>query len=468
MSEESLPASGTYTFTERVGVKSEPKMSAPDRDYYTAGEKANYDKTVENDNHLWISYVSYSGSRSYVPVKDLGPSTSSTPTETVKPVAEKAPAKVEVVGYDEYKTNFTIKGTGTPDTKQIAHVRAAVWSADKGQDDLKWYEPKVVNNQVSATVDIANHSNTSDKYTVHVYTTYTDNQTVGTNLGAFEVIKPEPKLATIEVQDYQENKTYFTVKVTGYENSKEVKDVRVAVWSKDKGQDDVKWYTPEVTNNRAAATISIANHSNTSDQYTVHVYTTYSDGSTIGTDAGTFNIKKPNLATIYGTDQVNSVSDSIKKVLQIAGDLLGVEIGGAAHKKIVDDYNAVSPLPVGYKVAYDDDWCDVFTTVVFQRAGLSHLIGRECGVERHTKIFKSLGIWNEDGSTTPKTGDIITFNWDQNYQANDGFADHIGIVTHVQDGIIHTIERNNDQQVRRRTYKIGHGNIRGFARPNYS
>ncbi|WP_026216562.1 SH3 domain-containing protein, partial [Streptococcus entericus] len=122
VSEESLPSSGTYTFTERVGVKSEPKMSAPDRDYYTAGEKANYDKTVENDNHLWISYVSYSGSRSYVPVKELGTPTASTPTETAKPVAEKALAKVEVVGYDEYKTNFTIKVTGTPDTKQIAHV----------------------------------------------------------------------------------------------------------------------------------------------------------------------------------------------------------------------------------------------------------------------------------------------------------------------------------------------------------
>uniref|UniRef100_UPI00036719D2 GBS Bsp-like repeat-containing protein n=1 Tax=Streptococcus entericus TaxID=155680 RepID=UPI00036719D2 len=400
--------------------------------------------------------------------KEVPKATATESKEQIRPSDDKKLASIQVVDYKKDKGDFTVKVTQTEGGKSVKDVRIAVWSDNKGQDDLKWYTPKVENKQANAKVYISNHSNTSDKYHVHVYTTYTDNQTVGTNLGAFEVIKPEPKLATIEVQDYQENKTYFTVKVTGSENSKEVKDVRIAVWSKDKGQDDVKWYTPEVTNNRAAATISIANHSNTSDQYTVHVYTTYSDGSTIGTDAGTFNIKKPNLATIYGTDQVNNVSDSIKKVLQIAGDLLGVEIGGAAHKKIVDDYNAVSPLPVGYKVAYDDDWCDVFTTVVFQRAGLSHLIGRECGVERHTKIFKSLGIWNEDGSTTPKTGDIITFNWDQNYQANDGFADHIGIVTHVQDGIIHTIEGNNDQQVRRRTYKIGHGNIRGFARPNYS
>ncbi len=55
-----------------------------------------------------------------------------------------------------------------------------------------------------------------------------------------------------------------------------------------------------------------------------------------------------------------------------------------------------------------DDWCDIFVTTVFQREGLSGLIGRECGVERHIQIFKRLGIWNEDGTTTPKAGDIIT------------------------------------------------------------
>ena len=92
--------------------------------------------------------------------------------------------------------------------------------------------------------------------------------------------------------------------------------------------------------------------------------------------------------------------------------------------------------------------------------GLSGLIGRECGVERHIQIFKRLGIWNEDGTTTPKAGDIITFNWDQNSQQNNGFADHIGIVESVSNGIIHTIEGNSNNQVRRNTYRIGHGNIR--------
>ena len=119
---------------------------------------------------------------------------------------------------------------------------------------------------------------------------------------------------------------------------------------------------------------------------------------------------------------------------------MGVRGGTAAHQQLVNDYNSVKPLPVGYAVKTTDDWCDIFVTTVFQREGLSGLIGRECGVERHIQIFKRLGIWNEDGTTTPKAGDIITFNWDQNTQQNNGFADHIGIVESVSNGIIHTIE----------------------------
>ena len=128
----------------------------------------------------------------------------------------------------------------------------------------------------------------------------------------------------------------------------------------------------------------------------------------------------------------------------------------------------MKPLPGGYAVKNTGDWCDIFVTVVFQREGLSHLVGRECGVERHIQIFKKLGIWNEDGTTTPQSGDIITFNWDKDTQQNDGWADHIGIVERVENGWIHTIEGNSSNGVvRRNTYRVGHGNIRGFARPHY-
>ena len=159
---------------------------------------------------------------------------------------------------------------------------------------------------------------------------------------------------------------------------------------------------------------------------------------------------------------------SANKVLDIARGLLGATKYGSAHLNLVKEYNTIRPLPVGYAVTNHDDWCDIFVTVVFKRAGLSNLIGAECGVERHIQIFKKLGIWIEDGRQTPKAGDIITFHWGQYSQPNDGFANHIGIVEKVENGRIHTMEGNSNNAVRRLTYPIGHGQIRGFARPKYS
>lgn len=146
---------------------------------------------------------------------------------------------------------------------------------------------------------------------------------------------------------------------------------------------------------------------------------------------------------------------------------IGVVMGTPAHKAIIDKYNSVTPLPVSYKVKYTDDWCDAFVSFLAIKTGATGLIGRECGVERHIQIFKEKGIWLEDGRITPKAGDIITFNWDTMVQQNDGFADHIGIVEKVVGNTVHTIEGNTSRMVSRRTYPVGWGYIRGYARPKY-
>ena len=160
-------------------------------------------------------------------------------------------------------------------------------------------------------------------------------------------------------------------------------------------------------------------------------------------------------------------STALNNVLSIAQSYLGVEMGSAEHKKIVDAYNSVNPKPVGYTVKYSDDWCDVFVTTVFQQAGLSSLIGRECGVQRHIGIMQQKGIWQ--GKVLPQAGDVITFDWD-----GGGFADHIGIVESVKDGVVTTIEGNSspytssgNTKVNRKTYNWNASYIKGYARPNY-
>ncbi|MGV3210151.1 LD-carboxypeptidase LdcB/DacB, partial [Streptococcus suis] len=82
-----LAPQGTYTFTERVGIKREAKMTSPDVAFYDKGMKVNYDKVITADNHQWLSYISFSGGRSYIPVAKLTdkadkPAVSNLSTET--------------------------------------------------------------------------------------------------------------------------------------------------------------------------------------------------------------------------------------------------------------------------------------------------------------------------------------------------------------------------------------------------
>lgn len=161
------------------------------------------------------------------------------------------------------------------------------------------------------------------------------------------------------------------------------------------------------------------------------------------------------------------MTTSVNNILNEARKYLGVTQGSPEHKMIVDTYNSVKPLPSGYQMTYFDDWCDAFISFLAIQTDSTDLIGRECGVQRHIDIFKDLGIWTEDGTKTPKPGDIITFAWSVASQPNDNWADHIGIVEEVTGDTITTIEGNSDASVRRNTYNIGDGYIRGYAQPSY-
>lgn len=169
-------------------------------------------------------------------------------------------------------------------------------------------------------------------------------------------------------------------------------------------------------------------------------------------------------------DLIKGVSKTVavtaKQVLDVARGLIGATMYGATHKKLINDYNKVTPRPVSYAVKYDDDWCDAFVTVVSDRVGATSLIGRECGVERHKAIFKQKNIWL--GLVKPKVGDIVIWRWDGN---RNGFANHIGFVESVSGNTITTIEGNTFKggvsQVGRNTYAWNAQSIQGYARPKY-
>ena len=367
------------------------------------------------------------------------------------------------------------KDTGTFDViikdvyspKGVRTVQVPIWSAKDGQDDIRWYEAaRQANGDYKVSVKASDHKNSTGLYYVHLYYIQNDGSRVGVLASSTEV---EFRNANTKTRAFIKNVNVeagtYTVEVDQAPQGRHIKNVRVAAWSQDH-QENLYWYSTAPTGTQTDVHVSAVNHKNLAGNYTTHVYVDYIDGGVEG-----FNLGQTALNP-RGTTGQTGLSPRVDsgqrdRVLRAAASLVGVRGGSAAHQQLVNDYNSVRPLPVGYAVKNTDDWCDVFVTTIFQREGLSDLVGRECGVERHIQIFKRLGIWNEDGGSTPKAGDIITFNWDQDSQPNNGFADHIGIVESVSNGVIHTIEGNSNDQVRRKTYRIGHGNIRGFASPRY-
>ena len=389
-------------------------------------------------------------------------------TETVVDVKHNKPiGTISIVNNNKDTGTFDVIIKDVYSPKGVRTVQVPTWSDKDGQDDIRWYEAtRQANGDYKISVKASDHKNSTGKYFVHLYYIQNDGTRIGVGGTTTDVEFRNAKTKTqAYIKDVNSNNGTYTVVVDQAPQGRQIKNIRVAAWSQ-VHQENLYWYSTAPSGMHTEVQVSAANHQYQKGNYTTHVYVDYVDGGVEGFNLGQ-TVLSPRVTadqTAYNPRVSNGQRD---RILRAAASLVGVRGGSAAHHQLVNDYNSVRPLPVGYAVKNSDDWCDIFVTTVFQREGLSGLIGRECGVERHIQIFKRLGIWNEDGSSTPKAGDIITFNWDQNSQPNNGFADHIGIVESVSNGFIHTIEGNSNDQVRRNTYRIGHGNIRGFASPRY-
>ena len=424
--------------------------------WYTATQQANgtYKVTVESSKHkdsvgkyhIHLYYVRNDGQL-------VGVGGTTTNVSAVKPQG-----KISIQNRNSETGDFDIVVSDIVSPGGLKNVSLPTWSEANGQDDIKWYNAeRQPDGTYRKRVRASDHNNVQGEYNVHLYYVQNDGRLVGaggikTNVS---ISKPQGK---ISIQNKNNDTGEFDIVVSGIVAPEGLKTVYLPTWSEANGQDDIQWYTAD---RQADGTyrkhVYARDHKNNAGEYNVHLYYLNNQNQLQGAggEKTSISVNRPQSAS------------QRDRVLAAAAAMVGVRGGSAEHQRLVNDYNSVRPLPVGYAVKNTDDWCDIFTTVIFQREGLSDLIGRECGVERHIHIFQRLGIWNEDGNSTPSAGDIITFNWDKDTQQNDGWADHIGIVEKVENGIIHTIEGNSNNVVKRNTYRIGHGNIRGFATPRY-
>lgn len=104
------------------------------------------------------------------------------------------------------------------------------------------------------------------------------------------------------------------------------------------------------------------------------------------------------------------------------------------------------------------EWCACFVSWCANLSGnLNITVPKYAAVKDGIKWYQDKGKW-KGRNYTPKTGDVIFFDWE-----NDGVADHTGLVEKIENGIVYVIEGNSNDQCRRNTYTIGSKSIFGYG-----
>ncbi|MGI6580632.1 MAG: SH3 domain-containing protein [Saccharofermentanales bacterium] len=196
----------------------------------------------------------------------------------------------------------------------------------------------------------------------------------------------------------------------------------------------------------------------------------------------TYNGKTAYIAAKYTTEEVVNPKTGIQKldrVLDEARKWIGANEHNPEYKYIIDTYNKQPDLPRGYPLSYKDPWCAAFVSFIGIRTNTTDILGREVSVNYHIKFFMNKDQWIEDGTITPRPGDLVAFSWKAIRQPNNDFPNHIGFVESIDNGFFYTIEGNTSpvncaspedfgiDYVARKRYEIGSRVIRGFARPQY-
>lgn len=157
------------------------------------------------------------------------------------------------------------------------------------------------------------------------------------------------------------------------------------------------------------------------------------------------------------------------KVVDAMRGWLGWSEANGKFKAIIDLYNTQRPLPRGYAVQYDDEWCATCVTAAGIQAGLHDIILGECSCSKMIALYQAVGRWEENDAYRPEPGDIIMYDWqDTGKGDNTGWADHVGIVEKVTGNTITIIEGNKGEAVARRTLAVNGRYIRGYCLPDYA
>ena len=295
-----LPASGSYTFTARTGIKTQPLVANPDVSYYDAGMSVNYDKVVNNDGYTWLSYLSYSGNRFYVAIA---------PTSVTKPVEQPVQPSTPSSGTYTFKERSSIKAEPSVASPELAYYDAG----------MSVNYDKIVS---------------GDGYQWLSYLSFNGNRRY---VAVAKLAQQESKPSgTINIENL--SNLGFDVHITNVSGGdKAIQGVSVPVWTAKDGQDDLVWHQADRQSDGSyKVRINVSDHKAEAGEYIVHLYYVQ-DGKMVG---------------IGGTSTTVPVQNATRHNLPASGSYTFTARTGIKTQPLVANPD-VSYYDAGMSVNYD-------------------------------------------------------------------------------------------------------------------
>ena len=209
-------------------------------------------------------------------------------TETIVDVKHNKPVgTISVVNNNNDTGTFDVIISDVYGSKGVRTVQVPIWSEKDGQDDIRWYEAtRQANGTYTVNVQATNHKNSTGLYNIHLYYILNDGSQVGVG-GTTTTV--EFRNAKTKTQTYITNVNSeagsFTVVVDQAPQGRQIKNIRVAVWS-ESNQGNLSWYNTAPTGSHTEINVSTVNHKNLIGNYTTHVYVDYADNTEDGFNLG--------------------------------------------------------------------------------------------------------------------------------------------------------------------------------------
>ena len=262
-----LPANGTYIFTDKADVRNDAKISSPVQFEFRKGDRVNYDKVLTSDDYNWISYVSYSGTRRYIALNKV--------EKTSAETSQKEEAK-STTSTKEVKPSLPSSGKYTFTNTVEVHNEAKLSSPVQ----FEFKKGESVNYDKALVADDYNWISYVSYSGIRRYVALNK---VGQDTPKAEATASKPSVVTGNIKVENVTAKGFDVVVSNVSDTQGVKAVKVPVWSSQGGQDDIIWYDATKQNSGDyKVAVKISDHKNNTGEYNAHLYYVQNDGSLKG------------------------------------------------------------------------------------------------------------------------------------------------------------------------------------------